>query len=105
MSQSIDETLKQRGEVHGDYALNSLFAQALKHTARTSPNYQSLPTTHKEALDMILHKIARILSGDPNHADHWHDIQGYARLAEQEILKIQRRQESVSSPGADGRHS
>ena len=33
-----------------------------------------------EALDMIAHKIARILNGDPNHHDHWHDIAGYATL-------------------------
>lgn len=29
---------------------------------------------------MILAKIARIVSGDPNHADHWDDIAGYALL-------------------------
>ena len=34
---------------------------------------------------MIVHKIARILAGDPNHADHWHDIAGYAILVEERI--------------------
>jgi hypothetical protein len=29
---------------------------------------------------MILHKLARVLSGNPDNADHWDDIGGYARL-------------------------
>jgi hypothetical protein len=36
-------------------------------------------------LEMIAHKIARILSGDPNHRDHWEDIAGYAELVVREI--------------------
>ena len=39
---------------------------------------------------MILHKIGRILNGDPNYADSWHDIAGYAKLVEDELSgKIQ----------------
>jgi len=34
---------------------------------------------------MIAHKIARIINGDPNHLDSWHDIAGYATLVEQEL--------------------
>jgi hypothetical protein len=34
----------------------------------------------REALDMIAHKIGRILNGDPNYADSWVDIAGYAKL-------------------------
>jgi hypothetical protein len=33
-----------------------------------------------EAMDMIFHKIGRILNGDPNYADSWIDIAGYAKL-------------------------
>ena len=33
-----------------------------------------------EALEMIAHKIARILSGDADYADNWVDIAGYAQL-------------------------
>ena len=39
----------------------------------------------QEALDMIFHKIARILNGDPNYADSWHDIAGYATLIDKEL--------------------
>jgi hypothetical protein len=31
-------------------------------------------------LDMICHKIGRIINGDPDYADSWHDIAGYAQL-------------------------
>jgi UDP-N-acetylmuramoylalanine-D-glutamate ligase len=40
-----------------------------------------------EALDQISGKIARILTGNSNHIDHWHDIAGYATLVE---LQLQR---------------
>jgi len=33
-----------------------------------------------EAMEMILHKISRISNGDPNYADSWRDIAGYATL-------------------------
>lgn len=35
---------------------------------------------HKEALDMIVHKIGRILNGNPNYIDSFRDIAGYAEL-------------------------
>ena len=37
------------------------------------------------ALDMICNKMARIVNGDPNYIDNWHDIAGYATLVEQEL--------------------
>lgn len=29
---------------------------------------------------MIAHKLGRIINGDPNYSDSWHDIAGYAKL-------------------------
>jgi len=34
-----------------------------------------------EALEMICLKMARLVCGDSNNRDSWHDIEGYARLA------------------------
>ena len=34
----------------------------------------------KEAADMIVHKLARTLSGNPNYIEHYRDIAGYAQL-------------------------
>jgi hypothetical protein len=36
----------------------------------------------RQALTVIADKIARILNGDPEYKDNWHDIGGYAKLAE-----------------------
>ena len=41
---------------------------------------RGIDPVHREALDMIASKIARILSGDATHVDHWVDIGGYAEL-------------------------
>jgi hypothetical protein len=41
---------------------------------------KSFDVDQAEALDMIFHKIGRILNGDPNYADSWIDIAGYAKL-------------------------
>jgi hypothetical protein len=49
-------------------------------------SWLSLTASQKEALDMIQHKVARILNGNANHQDHWVDIAGYAEL-EHQILK------------------
>ncbi len=38
---------------------------------------------------MIAHKIGRIVSGNPNVQDHWDDIAGYAKLASNEIAKVE----------------
>jgi hypothetical protein len=33
-----------------------------------------------EALEMIVHKMGRIVNGNPDEVDHWVDIAGYATL-------------------------
>jgi hypothetical protein len=43
-------------------------------------NWALLSASQKEALEMIAHKIGRILNGDPNYDDSWRDIAGYAEL-------------------------
>jgi hypothetical protein len=76
----INEILKERGNTNGDYLVNTLYIQRIKEIIRSGPNWSTLMPHQKETLDMIAHKIGRILSGDPNFADHWIDISGYAKL-------------------------
>ena len=52
---------------------------------RNTDNWDRLTCSQKESLEMVVHKIARILNGDPNYADSWHDIAGYATLIDQEL--------------------
>ena len=79
------ETLKERNGVHGNFSETAFMADNLKQLIACGKLYGSTTPVQREALDMIAVKIARILSGNPHFADHWHDIQGYALLAEQEL--------------------
>jgi len=38
-------------------------------------------------LQMVQHKIARVLNGDPTYADNFVDIAGYAKLVADELEK------------------
>lgn len=76
----IASTLKQRGSTHGDWSHQASLAQALKNVMRECPQWLELPATVRESLDMIAHKMSRAIVGDPMFHDHWHDIEGYARL-------------------------
>lgn len=84
---SINETLIERGSRYGAFDGHADITQSIKEvmSGRPSTNWHHLPDAHKEALEMIAHKIGRILNGDPNYADNWHDIAGYATLVEQLI--------------------
>lgn len=81
---TIEQTLSERQKTHGDWTEQSRVSQALKNVFRSSPGWIDLPDAMKDALDMIAQKQARILSGNPHHADHWADIQGYSKLAEKQ---------------------
>lgn len=78
---NIAATLEERNTAHGEFTSNAQIAQELKAVLH-SYKKDAHTLVHIEALEMILVKVARILNGDPNHADHWHDIAGYATLAE-----------------------
>jgi hypothetical protein len=43
-----------------------------------------------EALEMIVHKIGRIVNGNPNKVDHWVDIAGYAKLVADRLEGVER---------------
>lgn len=79
---SVKYTLEERGTRYGRFACNADTAQELKAVLRTSANWYRMPAYKREALEMIAHKMARIVNGDPDYADSWHDIQGYARLGQ-----------------------
>ena len=78
---TTQEILNERGITHGDFSENSLVSQVLKDAVRAYGKWNKLSLEKKEAIDMICHKIGRIMCGDPNFRDHWDDIAGYAKLA------------------------
>ena len=81
-AKSVEATLKGRKSTHGDFTINAQIAQDLKAVLHASPNWPTLSADKKEALEMVMHKAARICTGNPNEPDHWHDISGYAKLSE-----------------------
>jgi len=80
---SVDKTIMAREATHGPFVINAQIAQEIKDVFHTY-NWDSLTHVQREALEMIASKIARILNGHHAYKDHWHDIAGYAQLAEHE---------------------
>lgn len=77
---NIDTTLAERESTYGNFADHARITQSIKSAMVDSPNWAKLPDDMKEALEMNAHKIGRILNGDPNYHDSWHDIIGYTKL-------------------------
>ena len=89
----ITQTLTERGARYGKFADHARISQALKlaiATHTTKEQLDRLADDQFEALDMICHKMARILNGDPNYADSWIDIAGYAQLVADRLEGINR---------------
>lgn len=83
MTQDVQSTLNDRAKTHGSFIDNGLIMQDLKLTMRNEgKNWGKLHPYQREALEMIQHKIGRVLSGNPDEPDHWRDIAGYATLVE-----------------------
>jgi len=78
----IDGILEQRGNRYGKFTEHAAVTQKLKYIMRThmGTRYERLDPDQQEALEMIAHKIGRIVNGDPNYHDSWADIAGYAKL-------------------------
>ena len=77
MTDDTVQLLNQREKTHGQYGTLSFLSQSFKEVARGAENWEKLNDGHKEAVDMICHKLARILNGDANYEDHWEDGSGY----------------------------
>jgi hypothetical protein len=80
--EGIDATLAERGSKYGKFIDHATLTQKLKrvlheHAVRHD---KSFALDQAEALDMICHKLGRIVNGDPDYADSWVDIAGYAKL-------------------------
>lgn len=82
-SEKIENMLTERNAAYGNFRDGAKISQQLKKVV--SSYGQGLSLTQKESLEMIMHKIARILNGDPMYLDTWEDIIGYSTLAIEDI--------------------
>ena len=79
---NIDETLDARAQDYGKFKDGAALMQGIKrlladHALRHNKTFAD---DQWEALEMIVHKMARIVNGNPDKVDHWVDIAGYATL-------------------------
>ena len=86
----VDEILAGRGARYGDFTDHARICQRLKLVIEAELSLQKqrpLPHIHKQALDVICDKIARIINGDESYVDNWDDIAGYAQLVSDRIRR------------------
>jgi hypothetical protein len=76
----IEKTLEERGSRYGVFEEHARITQNIKNAMKDSPNWGGLSIDKREALEMVAHKIGRILNGDPEYKDSWVDIEGYVHL-------------------------
>jgi len=89
----VNTILDERGKRYGLFKDHARISQAMQQAMldnTTDEKWFALAADQKEALSMILHKIARILNGDPNYADSWVDIAGYAKLVADRLEGVER---------------
>ena len=86
----IDTILTERGQRYGKFCDHAKISQRLQTAMRETDGWHNLGASGREALEMVAHKIARILNGDPTYADSWVDIAGYAQLVADELQGVQR---------------
>lgn len=79
---SIDAALTERGSRYGRFVDHAEVTQRLKSVMfdHATSHGVTLAPDQREALEMIAHKIGRIVNGDPDYADSWVDVAGYAKL-------------------------
>ena len=82
---TVDTTLEQRGYRYGPFSGHAEMTMKLMRQMQCGRQWDYLNDSQQEALHMIAHKIGRILNGDPNYADSWHDIAGYATLVDNQL--------------------
>ena len=80
MTSDIATVLAERGQRYGEFAGHASLTQALKAAMASHPRYDGLTPSMREALEMIQHKVARMLNGDPSYLDNIIDVVGYATL-------------------------
>ncbi|RMD61676.1 hypothetical protein D6833_07950 [Candidatus Parcubacteria bacterium] len=84
---AVSSVLSERGKRYGRFTGHAKLSQGFKVLMHESVGWAALSDDQAESLEMIVHKIARILNGDPDYPDSWLDIAGYARLVHDRLVK------------------
>lgn len=85
----IEDLLKKRGSVHGDWSEQSAISEAIWRQILSTD--KPFPAGMSQALHMIATKLGRIVAGDEYEIDHWKDLAGYATLVVRQLeIKAER---------------
>ena len=78
----VEAMLSEREKTHGNFRDHARCTQRLKSVLRDELEIvgKTLSMEQQEALDMIFHKIGRMVAGNANFIDHWDDMAGYSTL-------------------------
>ena len=78
----VDAVLDSRAVEYGTFADGAALMQSIKRTlsGHAQKHNKTFADDQWEALEMIVHKMSRIVNGNPDNADSWLDIAGYAML-------------------------
>jgi hypothetical protein len=78
----VDAVLDSRAKDYGKFIEGAEIMQMLKRLVHNYIEDRGTPLAfdQREAVDMIIHKLGRIINGNPDKVDHWVDIAGYATL-------------------------
>lgn len=89
---NIEKTLEERGNRYGTFTGHAEVTQGLKRfmANELAKRNKVLADDQWEALEMVAHKIGRIINGDPDYADSWIDIAGYAKLVADRLEGVER---------------
>ena len=82
---ALEAMLDKRRSQYGLFANLAAVSQGLKEVLIGQDGWHRLSHDQQEALEMICHKMARIVNGDPNHLDSWEDLSGYATLISEKL--------------------
>jgi len=81
----VDAILAEREITNGPFEDFAKVENNLLDAVTSMPNWNGLDPVIKSAIRMNLHKVSRIVVGDPYALDHYRDTQGYMRRAERYI--------------------
>lgn len=87
---TLHTMLDERGSRYGKFVDHAACTQDLKRIIYDRIKDKSLHADQLEALEMIAHKIGRIVCGDPDYEDSWRDIAGYATLVADRLIGEER---------------
>lgn len=85
----VASTLAERQKRYGSFCDVANTTDGMLAYIDQLEGFQEAESDQREAARMILQKLARAFSGDPDYIDNWHDIQGYAKLVEDRLKEDQ----------------